>query len=135
MKTNFRATSGSGISELKTMRNDTRIEKNKVHDFDEIIDHKANSIVIKMLINKPSGNIRLLTLDQGEMLLERISPFDNFIYIIDGIAEIIIDDETHQLNGDQFISINAHCRTTIKASERLKMMSTTIKSGYESVVL
>jgi hypothetical protein len=117
------------------MRKDTTLEKNKVYDFNEIIDYKTNSIVLKTLINKPCGNIRVLTMDAGELLIEKISPFDTLIHVIDGIAEIIVDDESLHVKINQCSIIKAHSRITIKANERFKMVSTIVKSGYESVIL
>ena len=74
-----------------------------------------------------------VSFDSGEALTEKTSPFDTFIQVIDGKAEIIIDDKSNLLDTGQSIIIPAHARNTIKANERFKMISTIIKSGYEDV--
>ncbi|MDT3739454.1 MAG: cupin domain-containing protein [Candidatus Kapabacteria bacterium] len=97
----------------------------------EIIEYELNSVVIKTIIKKTTGNVSVLSLDEGETLVERISPFDSFAQIIDGRAEIIIEDKSHLLDTGQSIIIPAHVPNKINANERFKMILTVIKSGYE----
>lgn len=97
----------------------------------EIIEYELNSIVIKTIIKKTTGNVSVLALDVGEGLVERISPFDSFAQIIDGRAEIIIDETSHLLETGQSIIIPAHTPNKLIANERFKMILTVIKSGYE----
>lgn len=106
-------------------------EKSKVFIIVEIIEYIPNSVVIKTIIKKTTGNVSAVSFDTGEALTEKISPYDTFIQVIDGIAEVVINDKSNMLAvGESFI-IPAHSRNTIKANERFKMLSTIIKSGYE----
>ena len=73
-----------------------------------------------------------MSLDTGEALTEKISPFDTFIQIIDGRAEITIDGKNHVLETGQGIIIPAHKSQIVSANERFKMISTVIKSGYDA---
>ncbi|MBK8703074.1 MAG: cupin domain-containing protein [Saprospiraceae bacterium] len=106
-------------------------EKSKVFIIVEIIEYVPNSVVIKTIIKKTTGNVSAVSFDSGEALTEKISPFDTFIQVIDGKAEVLIDDKSNLLNTGDSIIIPAHTRNTIKANERFKMISTIIKSGYE----
>lgn len=107
------------------------LEKSKAFIIVEIIEYVPNSVLIKTIIKKTTGNVSAVSFDSGETLAERTSPFDNFIQVIDGVAEILIDGTSHLLEVGQSIIIPAHSRNTIKANVRFKMISTTIKSGYE----
>ena len=107
------------------------VEKSKVLIVVEIIEYIPNSVLIKTIIKKTTGNVSAVSFDSGEALTEKSSPFDTFIQIIDGKAEIVIDNVTSVLEVGQSIIIPAHSRNTIKANERFKMISTIIKSGYE----
>jgi len=113
----------------------TELEKGKALIIVEIVEFVPNSVVIKTIIKKTTGNISAISFDSGEILGEKTSPFDIFIQIIDGNAEILIEDESIILKTGESIIIPAHSRNTIKANERFKMISTTIKSGYEEVTL
>ena len=107
------------------------IEKSKTHILIEIIEYVPNSVVSKTIIRKTTGNISVVAIDTGEALAEKISPFDTFIQIIEGVAEVVIDEKPNLLQTGQAIIIPAHSSNVVKANERFKMISTVIKSGYE----
>ena len=109
------------------------IEEGKVFIVVEILEYVPNSVVIKTIIRKTTGNVSAVSFDSGEALTEKISPFATFIQIIDGKAEIVIDGKSNMLGTGQSIIIPAHTPNTIKANERFKMISTIIKSGYDEV--
>jgi quercetin dioxygenase-like cupin family protein len=107
------------------------LEKSKAHIVVEIIEYMANSVVIKTIIRKSTGNISMMSFDTGEGLTEKTSPFDTFAQIVEGHAEIVIDKIPHILNPGEAIIIPAHSPNYIKPNGRFKMISTVIKSGYE----
>ena len=107
------------------------IEKSKIHILIEIIEYVPNSVVSKTIIKKTTGNISVLAIDTGEALAEKISPFDTFIQVIEGKAEVVIDNQPNMLQTGQGIIIPAHTSNVVKANGRFKMISTIIKSGYE----
>ena len=72
-----------------------------------------------------------MSFDKGEGLSEKISPFDTFVQVIEGKADIVIDKKSHILNTGQGIIVPAHSSNLIKPNRRFKMISTVIKSGYE----
>ena len=109
----------------------SELEKSKAHIIVEIIEYMANSVVIKTIIRKSTGNISVMSFDSGEGLTEKTSPFDTFVQIIEGKAEIVIDKVPHILEAGQGIIIPAHLPNFIKPNGRFKMISTIIKSGYE----
>ncbi|NCA84013.1 MAG: cupin [Clostridia bacterium] len=108
-------------------------EKSKTFIIVEIIEYVPNSVVIKTIIKKTTGNVTVSSFDTGEALTEKTSPFDTFIQVIDGKAEIVIDGNSNLLDTGQSIIIPAHARNVIKANERFKIISTVIKSGYDEV--
>jgi quercetin dioxygenase-like cupin family protein len=107
------------------------VEKAKALIIVEIIEYVPNSVVIKTIIKKTTGNVSAISFDTGEALTEKIIPFDTFVQIIDGKAEIVINGISTILNTGQSIIIPAHTSNIVKANERFKMISTIIKSGYE----
>ena len=106
-------------------------KKSKAFIIVEIIEYVPGSVVSKTIIKKSTGNVSAEAFDMGEALTEKISPFDTFVQIIDGKAEIVIDGRYSILDTGQSIIIPAHTPNIIKANERFKMISTIIKSGYE----
>lgn len=107
------------------------VEKAKVLITVEIIEYVPNSVVIKTVLKKSTGNISVMSVDSGEGLTEKTTPFDTFVQIIDGKAEIVINGLAHLLVTGQSIVIPAHAPNLIKPNGRFKMIQTIIKSGYE----
>ena len=115
----------------KGLAENTDLEKSKAHIIVEIIEYMTNSVVIKTIIKKSTGNISVMSFDSGEGLTEKTSPFDTFIQIIEGRAEVVIDKIPSVLEAGQGIIVPAHVANFIKPNGRFKMISTIIKSGYE----
>ena len=116
----------------KTVEN-SELEKSKIHIIVEIIEYMANAVVSKTIIKKTTGNVTVSSFDAGEELDEKITPFDTYIQIIDGVAELTINNNKYKLKIGEGIVIPAHAKYHFNANEQFKMISTVIKSGYEDL--
>ena len=103
------------------------LEKSMAYIILEIIEYVPNSVVSKTIIKKSTGNISVMSFDSGEGLTEKTSPFDTFAQIIDGKAEIVIDQVSHLLQSGEGIIIPANSPNLIKPNGRFKMISTIIR--------
>ncbi len=109
------------------------VEKSIVHITVEIIEYLPNTVVIKTILKKSTGNISVMSFDTGEGLTEKTTPYDTFVQIIEGNAEIVISGESHNMHTGESIVIPAHTSNFVRPNGRFKMIQTVIKSGYESV--
>lgn len=116
---------------MKNNEDSIELEKAKSHIIVEIIEYMPNAVVSKTIIKKSTGNITVSSFDAGEELAEKISPFDTYVQIIDGAAELNIDDNRYMLKLGDGIIIPAHTKHKFNANEQFKMLATIIKSGYE----
>jgi quercetin dioxygenase-like cupin family protein len=107
------------------------IEKSKALITVEIIEYVHNSVVIKTILKKSTGNISVMSFDSGEGLTEKTTPFDTFVQIIEGKAEIVISGKSNFLQSGESIVIPAHSANFVRPNGRFKMIQTVIKSGYE----
>lgn len=107
------------------------LEKTKSHIIVEIVEYLPHAIVSRTILKKTTGNVVVSSFDMGEELEEKIYPFDSFVQIIDGAAEITINKKQFQLLLGDGIVIPAHAPHCFNANEQFKMISTTIKGGYE----
>ncbi|MEO5591840.1 MAG: cupin domain-containing protein [Chitinophagaceae bacterium] len=110
---------------------DEAVEKSKTHIIVEIIEYMTNSVVIKTIIKKSTGNVSVMSFDSGEGLTEKTSPFDTYAQIIEGQAEIVINKVAHMVKTGEGIVIPAYAPNYITPDGRFKMILTVIKSGYE----
>jgi quercetin dioxygenase-like cupin family protein len=108
------------------------LQKSKAHIIVEIIEYIPNAIVSKTIIKKTTGNITVSSFDTGEELAEKTSPFDIYIQIIDGAAEVDIYEKKFELKLGEGIIIPAHAPHCFVATKQFKMISTIIKSAYEN---
>lgn len=109
------------------------LKKSEAFKVLEFIEYVPNSIATKIIINKITGSISAVSSDSGGLLIGKIVPFDTFIEVIEGNAEIFIDNKSNLLETGQSIIIPAHSHRIIRTINRFKLLSTIIKSGYEDV--
>ncbi|CAN5845900.1 hypothetical protein BH11BAC4_BH11BAC4_11950 [soil metagenome] len=107
------------------------LEKEKTHIVVEIIEYMPNAVVSKTIIKKITGNITVSSFDAGEELAEKISPLDTYIQIIDGAAELTLNDKPYLLKLGEGIIIPAHAKHHFNANVQFKMISTVINSANE----
>jgi quercetin dioxygenase-like cupin family protein len=113
------------------MNDNAELEKGKAHIIVEIIEYMPNAVVSKTIIKKTTGNITATSIATGEELSLKTSPFDTYVQIIDGAAEVTIDNNKISLKLGEGITIPAHTKHGFTANEQFKMITTIIKSGYE----
>lgn len=109
----------------------SEVEKGVGFISEKVIDYVSESVVVKSILNKITGNVNVMSFDTGEGMQKKTLAFDSLLQIIDGEAEIIINGIYSFLVTGQSIIIPAHSPNEVKANERFKMILTVIKSGYE----
>jgi quercetin dioxygenase-like cupin family protein len=120
------------ISKIEKLpHNENEVEKEKAFITVEIIEYIPNSVVIKTILKKSTGNISVVSVDSGEGLTEKTSPFDTFVQVIDGKIELVISGKLNLILTGQSIIIPAHAPNSIRPDGRFKMILSVIKSGYE----
>jgi quercetin dioxygenase-like cupin family protein len=115
--------------------NPSEIESSKAHIVIDLIEYVPHSVVTRTIIRRLTGNIKAIAIDSGESLSEKISPFDIYLQIIEGEAEIVIDNSSSKLVTGEGILIPAHAANIIRADNPAKMLRTIIKSGYEGIII
>jgi quercetin dioxygenase-like cupin family protein len=92
------------------------------------IEYQKNSVVSKTIIKQDKGNVTIFAFDQGQALSEHTAPFDALVYIIDGVANIIIAGKDHLLKQGNMIIMPANKAHSLHAIKNFKMMLVMIKS-------
>ncbi len=111
------------------------IEKAIPYQLADTVEYVNGSVIIKSILSKKTGMVTISSFDTGESMLSKSSPFDSLIHIIDGEAEITINQKMNILQTGQAIIVPAHAQNRIRANIRFKMLSTVIKSGYDDINL
>lgn len=94
----------------------------------ELIGYQDGSVVSRTLIDKQVGTITLFAFAEGQGLSEHTAPFDAFVQVVDGEAEITIAGESYALQAGQMIIMPANRPHALKAKKRFKMLLVMIRS-------
>lgn len=113
----------------------TEIEKGRVFVLADSVEYVPNSLTSNTILRKITGTVSVVSIDSGKELSERTSPFDTFIFVIDGRVEVVMETTSFSLDTGQAMIIPAHVRNSIVGKVRFKIMSTIIKSGYEDLIM
>ncbi len=98
----------------------------KVLNPQDLIAYQEGSVVSRMIVYKKSGTITLFAFDAGEGLSEHTAPYDAVAHIIDGEAEISIEQTPFLLKEGQMIIMPADKPHALYARQRFKMMLTMV---------
>lgn len=113
------------VSELSLAKS---FEYSSVFTFNDSVEYQRNAVVSKTLIKKSSGTVTLFAFDSGQGLSEHTAAFDALIQIIDGVAEISIQDKTHRVSKGESIILPANIPHAVNAPQAFKMVLIMIKS-------
>lgn len=109
------------------------LEKGVCFSLAESITYETNTITTQILLKKITGSVMLFSMDTGKILNENVSPFDTFLQAIEGYGEIVMNSKIILMAAGNAIIIPAHTRYSLKATDRFKMITIVIKSGYEEI--
>lgn len=92
------------------------------------IDYQSGSVVSKEILKSPAGNITLFAFDEGQGLSEHQAPFNAFVLVLDGEAEITVGGIKNYLTEGEMIYLPANKTHVLKALKKFKMLLIMIKS-------
>lgn len=98
-----------------------------VFKFNDSVDYSADGIVSKRVLDRPVGTVTLFSFDKGQRLSTHSAPFDAMVQVIEGTAEITINEVKYSLGKDDSIIMPAGIPHAVNATEKFKMILTMIK--------
>jgi len=97
-------------------------------NINQIINFQEDSVVSKEIVNKPTGTITLFAFDKGQGLSEHIVPYDAFVMITEGVAEITVSGTKHKIKSGEILLMPGKAPHKLKATQAFKMILIMIKS-------
>ena len=94
----------------------------------ELVSYQEGSVVSKTLIDKKLGTVTMCSFGAGQGLSAHIVPYDAFVQIVDGEAEVVINGETHTVSAGQMIIMPANIPHELKAVKPFKMLLVMIRT-------
>ena len=100
----------------------------KAVELNGLVSYQSGSVVSRTLIDRKIGTITLFTFDAGQGLSEHTAPFDAFVQVFDGVADVTIDGTVQRVVSGEFIIMPANIPHSLKAVEKFKMMLVMIRA-------
>jgi quercetin dioxygenase-like cupin family protein len=97
-------------------------------DLKELIAYQEGSVVSRTLNDKKVGTITLFAFGEGQGLSEHTAPYDAFVEIVDGEADITIAGTDHRVTAGQFFIMPANQPHALRAVTRFKMLLVMIRA-------
>lgn len=94
----------------------------------QTIKYQNDSVVSKEILNKSAGTVTLFAFDKGQGLSEHSAPYNAFVSILDGVAEITVSGVKHVVKTGQMLPMPANAPHLLKAIKPFKMMLTMVKT-------
>ena len=93
----------------------------------QVIQYQDAAVVSRTLIKSDAGTVTLFAFDQGQELSEHTAPFDALVHVLDGTAEIRINQDTYSVGEGEILTMPANEPHALRAVARFKMLLTMIK--------
>lgn len=97
-------------------------------DLAGLVEYQPGAVVSRTLVDKAVGTITLFAFAEGQGLSEHTAPYDAFVTVLDGEAEIVIAGESHRVAAGEMIVMPAHRPHSLRAITRFKMLLVMIRS-------
>jgi quercetin dioxygenase-like cupin family protein len=94
----------------------------------ELAGYQEGAVVSRTVIDKPVGTITAFAFDAGEGLSEHTAPYDAFVQVLDGEAEINIEGTAHTVGAGEIIIMPANKPHSLRAVNRFKMLLVMIRA-------
>lgn len=102
--------------------------RGKALDLASLADYQRGAVVSRTLIDKKIGTITIFAFDEGQGLSEHTAPYDAFVYIADGSAEITISGRPLAARAGEIVVMPANEPHSLRAVERFKMLLVMIRA-------
>ncbi|HBG04521.1 MAG: cupin [Geobacteraceae bacterium GWC2_58_44] len=94
----------------------------------ELAGYQEGAVVSRTVLDKPVGTITAFAFDAGEGLSEHSSPYDAFVQVLDGEAEIKIEGKVQTVATGEIVIMPANKLHSLRAVKRFKMLLVMIRA-------
>ncbi len=91
------------------------------------VAYAPGSIVSRTLAKARGGSLTLFAFDAGQELSEHTSPFDAYVHVLDGAAELTIGGERVVARAGETVRMPAGTPHALRAAERFKMLLSMVR--------
>jgi quercetin dioxygenase-like cupin family protein len=93
----------------------------------ELIAYAPGAVVSRTLVQRGKGTITLFSFDEGQGLSEHTAPFDAFVQVIEGEADLTIGGKRVAAKAGETVVMPADVPHAVDARTKFKMLLTMIR--------
>ena len=94
----------------------------------DLVQYQSGAVVSRTVIDKKIGTLTLFSFDDGQGLSEHTAPYDAFVQIVDGAADVTIAGEEHRVSAGEMIIMPANVPHALRAAGKFKMLLVMIRA-------
>lgn len=94
----------------------------------DLVAWQDGGIVSRTLHRGQSGTLTVFAFDQGQALSEHTAPFDAFVLVLDGEAEVTVGGHSTRARAGDFVFMPEGVPHAVAAPARLKMLLTMFRA-------
>lgn len=98
------------------------IEHKTILEFKKLIDYKQGQIVSMTIAQNDAVSMTLFSFWEGEGVSTHSAPGDALVYILDGEAEVTVDEEKFTVKQNECIVMPANIPHGLEAIKNFKML-------------
>ena len=98
-----------------------------ISHFQNDITYATDGIVSKKILKHKHGNVTLFAFAEGQELSAHTSPYEALVQVLEGQAEITIDEVSWQLTAGYSIILPPDIPHAVRAVTQFKMLLTMIR--------
>lgn len=92
------------------------------------VAYQADAVVSRTLIKSDAGTVTVFAFDAGQELSEHTTPFDALVHVLDGEAEIRVNQDIYVVGVGELLTMPANEPHALRAVQPFKMLLTMIKT-------
>lgn len=87
-----------------------------------LVDYAPGAVVSRTIAKNEAGTLTLFAFDAGEGLSEHSAPFDAYVLVLDGTADVMVGGQPVRAQAGEIVLMPKDVPHALRATERFKMM-------------
>ena len=93
----------------------------------DLVDYGPGAVVSRTIAKSKAGTLTLFAFDQGQELSEHSAPFDAYVQVLDGEAQLVIAGQPVAAKAGDTVLMPADVPHAVNAVKSFKMLLTMIR--------
>jgi len=118
----------STSNDQDTVKGRGGLEPAQKQNLASLVSYQSGSVVSRTIINRKAGTMTIFAFDEGEGLSEHTAPYDAFLRVIEGEAQVTGSSERYEVKEGEAIVLPSGRPHALRATKRFKMLLTMIRA-------